>query len=232
MYSNEHTSEVVNELLVVNNDRYQGYQKAAEETKDESLRSLFMKLGEQSLKFKRELETYAPSTDHIDAAHDTDETKVSGKLYRVWMDVKAALSGNDRKTILASCEHGEDVALKNYNEALDNTEGLQSDALMTIQRQRSELKQAHDMIKSMRDSSDNSSNNAGTNMNSTNTAMNSSNTGTGTYSAGNAAMPGSDITTQGASYTSRTGHMPEEDMNKNAGNLRGNNMGSDGINKL
>lgn len=231
MYSNEHTSEVVNELLVVNNDRYQGYQKAAEETKDESLRSLFMKLGEQSLKFKRELETYAAGTDHTNAAHNTDETKVSGKLYRVWMDVKAALSGNDRKTILASCEHGEDVALKNYNDALDNTEGLQSDALMTIQRQRSELKQSHDMIKSMRDSSNSGTSGTATNLNSTNTAMNSSNSATGTYSAGNAAMPGSDITTQGASYTSRTGHTSNENLRSNTG-LSGGSLSTDNTDDL
>ena len=228
MYSNEHTSEVVNELMVVNNDRYQGYKKAAEETKDESLRSMFMKLGEQSLKFKRELEGYIAGTDHTDAAHDTDETKASGKLYRVWMDVKAALSGNDRKTILASCEHGEDVALENYNDALDNTEGLQSDALMTIQRQRAELKQSHDMIKSMRDSSG-TGNTTATNMNSTNTAMNSTNNATGAYSAGNAAMPGSDTTAQGGNYTQRTGHTPDENITRNSGGLRGSDLSSDNI---
>ena len=46
-------------------------------------------------------------------------TTIKGKIYRAWMDVKATFSGNNRKTILASCEFGEDAAQKAYAEALD-----------------------------------------------------------------------------------------------------------------
>ncbi len=149
MNTNEKTSSAVNDLLVINNDRYEGYQKAADQIKDPSLKELFNKLSVQSLQFKNELETHVIHTDHT----ITDETTSSGKLYRIWMDIKAALSGHDTKAILSSCERGEDAALDTYNDVIENkADEITSDALMTIQRQRSTLKEAHDMIKGLRDS--------------------------------------------------------------------------------
>jgi uncharacterized protein (TIGR02284 family) len=207
MNTNEKTSDVVNELLVINNDRYQGYHKAAEETKDVSLRSLFMKLGEQSLQFKRELQSYVTGEDHLDAAYDTDKTKASGKLYRVWMDIKAALSGNDRKAILSSCEYGEDVALKNYDEALDRTDELQSDVLMTIQKQRSEIKQSHDMIKALRDNSGDDNNRS---------SNNDRNYNEGNYTTGT-----------GSSFASNTGGMGTSGMS--GGNVTGTGVTGTGL---
>jgi uncharacterized protein (TIGR02284 family) len=71
------------------------------------------------------------------------------------MDVKSALSGKDRRTILGSCEYGEDVALKGYDDVLnDKQDVLPSDLMMTIRRQRDEVRDAHDMIKTMRDTTD------------------------------------------------------------------------------
>ena len=46
-------------------------------------------------------------------------TLTTGKLHRVWMDVKAALTGKDREAILKSCEFGEGVAQDTYGKALE-----------------------------------------------------------------------------------------------------------------
>lgn len=45
----------LNELVTVNNDRIHGYQKAAEETRDPDLRTLFNQYAQQSAGFKMEL---------------------------------------------------------------------------------------------------------------------------------------------------------------------------------
>ena len=82
---------------------------------------------------------------------DRDETKASGKVYRVWMDVKAALTANDIKSILASCEFGEDVALKTYDDVLEDPEDTSSELLELINKQRVELQKSHDLIKAKRD---------------------------------------------------------------------------------
>jgi uncharacterized protein (TIGR02284 family) len=47
-------------------------------------------------------------------------TKTSGKFYRIWMDLKAAITGSDRKAILESCEYGEKVAIDAYQDVLED----------------------------------------------------------------------------------------------------------------
>jgi uncharacterized protein (TIGR02284 family) len=77
-------------------------------------------------------------------------TRMTGKLYRAWMDIKAALTNKDRKVILSSCEFGEDVALKNYEDALKEN-SLGSHLYGLISYQYSILKGEHDKVKKLRD---------------------------------------------------------------------------------
>jgi len=137
----------INALIEINNDRYEGYKTAAEETKDSDLKALFTRFSEQSKGFANDLKRYVPA-DEV----KTDETTNSGKLFRVWMDIKAAVTGKDRKAILASCEFGEDAAKKTYDEVLDNREDLPMGAMAIIQGQRAEIQKGHDTVKAMRDS--------------------------------------------------------------------------------
>ena len=149
MESQQQSSPAVNELIVINNDRCEGYKTAANETKDSDLKSLFLEFSRQSEGFAQELRRYVPSGSD---QPERDETKASGKLYRVWMDFKAAVTAKDRKAILSSCEYGEDVAKKHYEDVLSNPQGLASEALDLIRKQSAEIKKGHDTIKSLRDS--------------------------------------------------------------------------------
>ena len=78
-------------------------------------------------------------------------TTTKGKIYRVWMDVKATFSGKDRKAILASCEFGEDAAQKAYDSALASDADLPVEIRQLIMDQKTSLKKSHDRIKRMRD---------------------------------------------------------------------------------
>jgi uncharacterized protein (TIGR02284 family) len=78
-------------------------------------------------------------------------TRTTGKFFRVWMDVKAALTGNDRGTILNSCEFGEDQALWVYEDALEDREHLSADHIALIQKQHAALRGDHDKVKTLRD---------------------------------------------------------------------------------
>lgn len=148
----EKKAKALSELVIINNDRYEGYKKAAEETTDSDLKALFTKFSTQSKGFSSELRSLIPFTEE---APDRDETTVSGKFYRAWMDVKSALTAKDRKAILSSCEFGEDVAKKTYDDVLDKPEDIPSDVLSLIKKQRSELQQGHDTVKALRDSARN-----------------------------------------------------------------------------
>lgn len=141
------TKTSINSLIVINNDRYEGYKKAAEETKDADLKSLFTRFSLQSQGFGESLRPFMDSED----APKHDETTNSGKLYRVWMDVKSALTANDRKAVLSSCEFGEDVAKKTYDEVLEHAEDVPAEVLDIVRKHRAELQKAHDEVKALRD---------------------------------------------------------------------------------
>ncbi|MEP6647190.1 MAG: PA2169 family four-helix-bundle protein, partial [Saprospiraceae bacterium] len=111
---NDKTINVLNPLIVINNDRIQGYETAIAETEDQDLKSAFAKFIQTSRHCRDEL---------VDAVtklggKPKEGTREDGKIYRAWMDFKSLLTGKDRKTILNSCEYGEDVALNSYEKAM------------------------------------------------------------------------------------------------------------------
>jgi len=149
MTTQEKTSAVITDLIVINNDRYEGYKTASEETKESDLKELFNKYSAQSNGFAGELRSFVPAGED---QPKSDETKNTGKLYRTWMDLKAAVTAGNRKAILASCEFGEDAAKKHYEDALENANEIPSEALEIVRKQKEELQKAHDRIKALRDS--------------------------------------------------------------------------------
>jgi uncharacterized protein (TIGR02284 family) len=138
---------VLNDIIQINNDRIEGYEKAANHIKESEadLYNIFNAMALQSRQFVTELRMQPnQSTDVSD-----DETTVRGKIYRAWMDVKDKFSSNDRKAALESCEFGEDAALRAYDAALeeqDVTPGLRN----VLQTQRSAIKESHDKIRDLR----------------------------------------------------------------------------------
>ncbi len=145
---NEKTVDVLNTLIEINNDRIEGYETASKETDEEDLKRLFSHMIETSTTCRQEL------TEEVERLGGTpiEGTKITGKFFRAWMDVKAALTGKDYKAILNSCEYGEDVAVDTYDTALKNDEehlGLEQRTMIVEQRER--IKADHDAIKELRD---------------------------------------------------------------------------------
>jgi len=146
--NNEKTVDALNKLVEINNDRIEGYETASKATGEPDLQSLFDRLAKASHKCRQELAAEIISL----GGTPTDGTKNTGKLFRAWMDVKAALTGKDRKAILSSCEFGEDNALQTYENVLKNDrEHLNARLVSMINGQMSLLRQDHDRVKSLRD---------------------------------------------------------------------------------
>lgn len=142
-------TSVLNDLILINNDRIEGYQKAKGELKDVNadLKALFTDMIAESHTHKMALATeVAASGEDIEKGSTN-----SGKIYRAWMDVKATFTGHDRKSILASCEFGEDAAQAAYKTALAE-KGLPAHLYSLISKQKEELRTSHDKIKALRDS--------------------------------------------------------------------------------
>lgn len=141
--------EVLNDLIRINNDRIEGYKRAIDEADvaDVDLKSMFASFISHSEKHKRELSVaIAPYFEQPE-----EGTTTSGKLYRMWMDMKATFSGDTRQTVLESCEFGEDAAMRTYNEAIGKFELLPVNIIEVISTQKAEIKRDHDRIKELRD---------------------------------------------------------------------------------
>jgi uncharacterized protein (TIGR02284 family) len=149
MENQDELVSVLNDLIRINNDRIVGYERAAKESKnvDVDLIATFNSMADQSRKYKAELVQHVNSLGG-DVATDTT---VSGKVYRVWMDLKAAITGKDRESILGSCEYGEDVAQRAYEAALESDAYMSTEVRQMITSQKSDLKTSHDLIKKYRD---------------------------------------------------------------------------------
>jgi uncharacterized protein (TIGR02284 family) len=144
---NEKSISQLNNLLEINNDRIQGYERAAEETGESDLKDLFLEMAEHSRKHRSELAAEVTKL----GGKPAEGTRNSGKIYRVWMDVKVALTSKDRKAIISSCEFGEDAALEVYEEVLKSDDALTASLREIIIRQKDEIRQDHDKIKALRD---------------------------------------------------------------------------------
>ncbi len=143
---NSKTIDVLNTLITINNDRIEGYETASKETEEEELKTLFAHFSITSQKCKSDLISEVNRLGGTVA----EGTLTSGKFFRVWMDVKAALTGKDRKAILESCEYGEDVAKDTYKKALENdSEYLNDEQQEMIKAQHTSLVADHDKVKSM-----------------------------------------------------------------------------------
>lgn len=144
----EKTVEVINSLIIINNDRIEGYETASKETEELDLKTLFAQFIIASQKCKQELVMEVNKL----GGKAAEGTMTSGKFFRMWMDVKAALTGKDRKAILSSCEYGEDKALDTYDDALENDlEHLSAEQQTMIIAQKTLLKADHDHVKALRD---------------------------------------------------------------------------------
>ncbi|MCO4294639.1 PA2169 family four-helix-bundle protein [Solitalea sp. MAHUQ-68] len=148
MENQNHVISALNDLLKVNNDRVQGYQKAIELTNDNELKKLFQKLALDSSKNINEL------SDHIFQinGHPAESTSVGGKFYRAWMDIKSLFTGGSRHQILSDCEHGEDMALDAYRKAEADKDILWDNATLNVlNMQKQRVIEGHNTIKQLRD---------------------------------------------------------------------------------
>lgn len=149
MATNEKLIEVLNGLIEINNDRVTGYEKASKETSaiDVDLQSIFLSMANDSRKFASQL---SDEVRKLGGEAETGTTN-SGKLYRVWMDVKTTFTGKDRQSILELCEFGEDAAKDAYKDALASDANIDTPTRQLITDQQSTLSTAHNLIKKYRD---------------------------------------------------------------------------------
>ncbi|HEV9035732.1 MAG TPA: PA2169 family four-helix-bundle protein [Puia sp.] len=148
--ASKETAGVLEDLIRINNDRIEGYEKALKDLKpeDSDLQLVFLKAIDQSRAIRMRLGTEL-QTLKTDVPTGTSG---SGSIHRAWLDLKATFTGHNRHAILASCEFGEDAAQKAYESALSG-EHLPEYLSTLVLQEKEELKMVHDEIRALRDQS-------------------------------------------------------------------------------
>jgi uncharacterized protein (TIGR02284 family) len=144
MITNEEIVDSLNELVKINNDRIQGYEKAVEDTEDKELDNLFRHMIIQSQQFRSELADHIVRIDGT-AVSDATSTDLSSKIHRAWIDIKAAVSGKDLDTVLSSVEFGENAAVDAYEDAIAK-DHIPAYIKEVLQTQLTQLKEARDRV--------------------------------------------------------------------------------------
>ena len=137
----------MNGLIETLKDGQQGFREASEAVKDSQLKSLFSEYSLQRAKFAGELQNEAIN---LGENNPEDSSSTAGAMHRAWINLKAAITSGDDHAVLAECERGEDSAVNEYKKAMED-EDLSAPIRETISRQFTDVKNAHDRIKALRD---------------------------------------------------------------------------------
>ena len=136
---------VLNNLIETLKDGQEGFKQAAESVRNPALKSLFSEYSQQRSRFATSLQAEARK---LGEEKPETSSSATGALHRGWINLKSAITGGDEHAILAECERGEDSAVEEYKKALDD--GLSPSAQELVSRQFTEIKAAHDRIRSLR----------------------------------------------------------------------------------
>ena len=142
--SNDDVVSTLNNLIETCKDGQNGFQEAAEGVQNSNLKTVFYEYSQQRAQFVGELQTLVR-----ELGGDPQTTgSIAASLHRGWIDIKSAITGKDDGAILNECERGEDSAVRNYRDALQ--QNLPSNVLSVVQRQAQAVQDAHDKVKALR----------------------------------------------------------------------------------
>lgn len=127
--NNKEIVRVLNDLIETCKDGANGFRTAAAAVNDPRAKALF--------------ESRVPTIEHAAAelqsavsrlGGDAETTgSVAATVHRGWINLKSAVTGKDDAAIITECERGEQLAVKNYEDALKKD--LPSDLRALVDRQ-------------------------------------------------------------------------------------------------
>ena len=137
---------MLNHLIRTCRDGQEGFRTAAENIEPCEVQHVLNEYSLQRAKFTGELQS---ASHDLGDSNPENASSVTGTLHRGLINLKAAIAGRDLHSILTECERGEDSAVEEYRKALQLK--LPWDLRMIIERQSSEIKDAHVQVKALRD---------------------------------------------------------------------------------
>ena len=143
--SNDDVVDTLNDLIETCKDGEQGFRQCAEHSQSAQLKQIFLSRAGECQQGASELQAIVT---RLGGKPDTGSS-TTGKIHHAWVDLKAALTGDDDLAILNECERGEDAALERYRDAIKKP--LPQEIASVVQRQYEGVKRNHDQVRSLRD---------------------------------------------------------------------------------
>ena len=135
----------LNTLIETLKDGKNGFETAAADMKDAKVKTIFLECARERSKLAGELQAEVTRM----GGQPEQSGSVAASAHRGWINIKSALGGGE-KAILDEAERGEDVAVQAFEAALKAP--MDPDASRIVRKQYGQVKQAHDRVKSLRDS--------------------------------------------------------------------------------
>src|SRR5437763_5617949 len=107
----------INGLIETLKDGEKGFKEAAGAVKDPQLKSLFQEYSQQRHRFATELQSQAQNLGEF---KPEKSSSAAGAMHRAWINLKSAVTSGDDESILSECERGEDSAVHEFEEAMQD----------------------------------------------------------------------------------------------------------------
>ncbi len=144
VFTNDEVISLLNGLIETCKDGEQGYKEAAEGVQRSDLKSTFYEFSQQRSQFAGVLQGLVRSL-----GGDPESTgSFTGAIHRGWIDIKAAVTGQDESAVLNECERGEDHAKEAYEDALGKS--LPANVEDVLRQQSQAVLAAHNRILELR----------------------------------------------------------------------------------
>ena len=140
MNTTEKLTGMLNDLIRINNDRYEGYASLLSRkiNLDKDVSAMVCNLARQS-----RMNSSALIIEAVKLRTKTQTgSSFSAGIYSPLMGIKSPLSGNDRHSILDNCRHREELVQKAYYDALSSGIDIPENIAVMIADQKSEMKSA------------------------------------------------------------------------------------------
>lgn len=124
----------LNQLLEKNIEAEKGYNKAAEQADNGLLKKILIMEADKRHYFGDKIKDEIVKLGGM----PEKEESTASKVHRTWIDIKAALSGNNDKSIVEECRRGDKAAMDEYEEVLKDSE-LTASSRKVVQQQREEI---------------------------------------------------------------------------------------------
>lgn len=134
----------LNDLIETCKDGEAGFRTCAKDIQNTTLQEFFVARSMDCARSAHELQQIVIQ---YDGKPETKPT-VAGAVHRRWIDFKTAIMGKDEEAVLDECERGEDIAMNNYEAALEKDWPLNLRSV--IERQYQGLRENHDQVKRLR----------------------------------------------------------------------------------